>query len=373
MAIHLVDLQAQFQELNAEIREAIDGVLNRNDFIMGKDVSAFEEEFADYCGVNHCVGVGSGLDALVFALKAAGVGGGDEVITVNNTFIATTLAILHSGATPVVVDHQPDTYNINPRLISKAITKRTRAIMPVHLYGQAADMNEIRAIAEEHDLVVIEDAAQAHGATYRGKRCGSFGAAAGFSFYPGKNLGAMGDAGAVVTNDKSLATEVCKLRNYGMITKGHHEVVGFNSRLDCMQAAVLRVKLRHLDRWNDLRRQWAGKYIELLADADFVLPKTAGDRTHVWHLFVCRSSIRDQILDALKTRQVFGGMHYDKPITQHPAMQGNCIPVGDLTYSETFCDQVFSLPMHPHLTENDVQKVAELVRAVVSEKVEVGS
>ncbi|UCF33730.1 MAG: DegT/DnrJ/EryC1/StrS family aminotransferase, partial [Phycisphaerales bacterium] len=254
MTIPFVDLQAQHEELREEIRSAIDGVVGRGDFILGRDLAAFEEEFADYCGVKHCIGVGCGLDALTLALRAVGIRSGDEVITAANTFIATALSIHHAGAIPVLVDCDPQTYNLDPRRLSRAITSRTKAIVPVHLFGQPADMEEIQAIADEHGLMVVEDAAQAHGATYKGRKCGSFGRAAAFSFFPSKNLGAMGDGGAVVTNDDDVAEFLLKARSYGSKIKHQHEIVGFNSRLDSIQAAVLRVKLRYLDQWNENRR-----------------------------------------------------------------------------------------------------------------------
>ena len=273
--IPFVDLQAQYQTIAPEINAAIQGVLDRSDYILGDEVRLFEEDFAKYIGTAHALSVGSGLDALEIALRAYGIGPGDEVITAANTFIATALAIIAVGAKPVLVEMDPATYNIDPAAIEAAITSRTRGIMPVHLYGQPADMEPILAIARKHNLLVIEDAAQAHGAKYAGKRAGSWGHAAAFSFYPGKNLGAYGDGGIITTNDAAIAEKIRYLRNYGQKVKYEHVIAGTNSRLDTIQAAILRVKLRHLDRWNALRNEHAAAYSAALADGPFVLPKIA--------------------------------------------------------------------------------------------------
>ncbi|MCK4661025.1 MAG: DegT/DnrJ/EryC1/StrS family aminotransferase [Phycisphaerae bacterium] len=355
--VQLVDLQRQHEELATEIDSAIRSVLASNAFILSREVSDFEEEFAEYCGVKHCIGTGCGLDALVLAMRALDVGPGDEVIIPANTFIATALAVTETGATAVLVDHDPDTYNLDPRRLPAAITCRTRAIIPVHLYGQPADMDQIRAIADEHDLLILEDACQAHGAMYKGRCCGSFGEAAAFSFYPGKNLGACGDGGAVVTNDDEVAHRVRKLANYGSVVKYHHEELGRNSRLDSIQAAILRIKLRHLDTWNDLRRWAADVYTEQLADLPVVLPITTESCEHVHHLFVIRCAHRDRLLNFLAQRNIHGGIHYPIPIHRQPAYRDACIVSGPLTWTESFCGELLSLPMHPHLTLAEVEAV----------------
>ncbi|MGB2986101.1 MAG: DegT/DnrJ/EryC1/StrS family aminotransferase [Phycisphaerae bacterium] len=361
MSISLVNLQRQHEELHDEIRDAIDGVLDRNDFILGSEVEAFEEEFATYCKTKHCVGVGSGLDALTLAMKGLGIGPGDEVITAANTFVATALAIRHTGATPVLVDHDPETYNLDPRRLSAAITSHTKAIVPVHLYGHPADMEAIQTIANEHNLFVIEDACQAHGARYRGRRCGGFGNAAAFSFYPGKNLGAMGDGGAVVTNDDSLAQWLRAVRNYGSTVKHRHAIRGVNSRLDNIQAAVLRVKLRYLDEWNDRRRWLAGQYGELLASSGAILPSERDAVEHVYHLFVIRCSGRDGLLRRLHKHGIGVGIHYPVPIHRQVAFSGGCVVPEPLVNTEALCDTILSLPMCPFLTLDDLETVAHEV------------
>ncbi len=360
--VQFVDLRRQHEELAEEINAAIQSVLTSNAFVLGEEVGAFEEEFAEFCGVKHCVGVGSGLDALTLALRALDIGPGDEVILPANTFIATALAVTQVGAMPVLVDHDPETYNLDPRRLTAAITRRTRAIIPVHLYGQPADMDQIRIIAEEHGLTVLEDACQAHGAFYKGRRCGSLGQAAAFSFYPGKNLGACGDGGAVVTNDDEVADHIRRLRNYGSLVKYHHENRGTNSRLDSIQAAVLRVKLRRLDAWNDARRRTADMYRAKLADLPVVPPVTAESRDHVYHLYVIRCAHRDRLLDHLNRHNVSAGIHYPIPIHRQPAYEDNCIVSAPLSCTESLCGELLSLPMHPHMTSDDVEAVVDSIR-----------
>jgi len=375
-------LKRQHDAIRDELDAAIRGVIDRGDFILGHEVAAFENEFAAYCGVKHCVGVGSGLDALVLAIKGLGIGAGDEVITVANTFVATALAVLHVGATPVLVDHEPEGYNIDPECIRAAITPRTKAILPVHLYGQAAEMDEINALAKEHDLLVIEDACQAHGATYKGRRCGSLGHAGAFSFYPGKNLGALGDAGAITTDDDDLADWLRSARNYGSKIKYQHNIQGFNSRLDSIQAAVLRVKLRHLDDWNAARRTSAVLYRELLAEfhrepfagLDSATPRPAGERSngegilslpnelanreHVYHLFAVRSANRDEVLGKLKANGIEAGIHYPTPIHQQPAVKSELRIAGTLRETDVSCSQLLSLPLCSCITDEEVHHVA---------------
>lgn len=365
MNIPLVDLKAQHEELHDEIQEAFLKAMERADFVLGTEVEAFEEEFADYCDVKHCITVGSGLDALTLTLRGLGIGSDDEVITQANTFIATALAIKHTGATPVLVDHDPQTHGLDPRKISAAITTRTKAIIPVHLYGHPADMDAIRTIAEEHGLIVIEDAAQAHGARYKGKRCGSMGQAGAFSFYPAKNLGAMGDGGAIVTNDDSLAQWCRSARNYGSTVKYRHAVRGYNSRLDNIQAAVLRIKLRYLDDWNDRRRWVASRYCELLEGVDVVLPTEREGVEHAYHLFVIRCAQRDRVLSDLNENGIGAAIHYPIPIHRQVAFGRGCIVPQALNTTEAFADELLSLPMCPFLSLDGVEAVAhEFTRAV---------
>jgi len=357
--VRFVDLQRQYCELKTEIDAAIQSVFARAGFILGSEVAAFEEEFADYCGAEHCVGVGSGLDALTLILKGLGIGRGDEVILPGNTFIATALAVTHAGATPVLVDHDPTDFTLDPGCFAAAISGRTKAVIPVHLYGQMADMDRINAIAAEHGLIVVEDAAQAHGATCHGRRCGSFGRAAGFSFYPGKNLGGAGDGGAVVTDDEGLDAWLRKARNYGSSVKHQHDLGGYNTRLDGVQAAVLRVKLRHLDRWNDLRRQFAEDYRVRLAGLPIALPATGRNRTHVYHLYVIRCGQRDALVSFLEDSGVSAGIHYPVPIHLQPAYRRRCLVPEHLRFTEHYAHQILSLPMHPHMTPEDVEYVVQ--------------
>jgi len=347
--------------IEAELLAAMQRVLRGGNFILGEELAAFEQEFASYCGARHCVGVGNGLDALHLILRARGVGAGDEVIVPGNTFIATWLAVSHAGATPVPVEPDADTYNIDPGAIEAAITSRTRAIIPVHLYGQPADMDPIRDIARRHRLLVVEDAAQAHGATYRGVHTGRLGDAAAFSFYPGKNLGALGDGGAVVTNDDDLARSVRMLRNYGSSVKYSHELLGFNSRLDDLQAAVLRVKLRYLDRWNEQRRAAAAYYLSHIRNAGVSLPHVPEFAQPVWHLFVIRCAERDALRRALALAAVDTGVHY--PLAPHlqPAYESLRMPAGSLTVSEALHAQVLSLPVGPAITPAQLSRVADIV------------
>ena len=363
MTIPLVNLQRMHDELRDEIRAAIDGVIERGDFVLGRDVSSFEAEFAAYCEARHCIGVGSGLDALTLILRGLGIGRGDEVITAANTFVATPLAIRHAGATPVLVDHDPDTYNLDPTLLAGAITSRTKAIMPVHLYGQSAEMDAIQTIADEHGLKVIEDACQAHGARYKGRRCGALATAGAFSFYPGKNLGALGDGGAVVTNDDDLAQWIRSARNYGSRQKYHHTIRGFNSRLDTIQAAVLRVKLRHLDRWNAERRRRAARYGALLETAGFEPPLAHPEMEHVYHLFVIRCRDRDNVLKHLHRRGVGAGIHYPIPIDRQVAFGRGCVVPRPTPNADRSCDEVLSLPICPYLDDADISTVVETLEA----------
>lgn len=367
MKVPFVDLRAQYRSLASEVEQAISAVLERGDYILGQEVTLFEEEFAAYCEAEYAVGVDSGTSALDLALRAFDIGPGDEVITVANTFIATAFAISYTGARPVLVDVDPETYMIDVSLVERAITDRTRAIIPVHLYGHPADMDPIMEIAGKYGLVVIEDACQAHGAKYKGKRVGSFAHAAAFSFYPAKNLGAYGDGGVVVTNDKRMAESLYMLRNYGQREKYHHMVQGFNHRLDTLQAAVLRVKLKHLDAWTAARRQHARLYGELLAHSPVVSPVEADYAEAVYHLYVIRVEDRDGLRAYLQERGVATGIHYPLPIHLQPGYRDLGYNKGDFPVTEGYAEQILSLPMYAELTPASIEYVAEAIRTSVSE------
>ncbi|MBI4791980.1 MAG: DegT/DnrJ/EryC1/StrS family aminotransferase [Deltaproteobacteria bacterium] len=355
--IPFLDFAGPYQELQGELDAACRRVLQGGWYILGREVAAFEQEFAAYCGVNHCVGVGNGLDALFLILRAYGIGAGDEVIVPANTYIASWLAVSHNGATPVPVEPAAGTYNIDPCLIEAAITSRTKAIMAVHLYGQAADMDPINALAARYQLKVIEDAAQAHGARYKGKRAGSLGDAAGFSFYPGKNLGAYGDGGAVLTDDPGLAALVRKLRNYGSGTKYYNDVMGFNSRLDELQAAFLRVKLTRLDEWNARRGGIAARYAEGLRHTSLTLPMVPDWADPVWHLYVVRSAHRDRLQQRLAAAGIDTLIHYPVPAHRQKAYSHMHMTEGSLPRTEKIHREVLSLPIGPHLAPGDQQRI----------------
>ncbi|MBC7259171.1 MAG: DegT/DnrJ/EryC1/StrS family aminotransferase [Chloroflexi bacterium] len=362
MAVPFVDLKAQYATLKPEIDRAIQAVVDRCDFILGQAVSEFEAEFARFCEVRHAISVANGTDALRLGLLAAGIGPGDEVITAANTFIATTEAISQTGAAFRLVDVDERTYNLNPALLEEAITPRTRAILPVHLYGQPADMEPILDTARRHNLLVMEDACQAHGARYKGRRAGSMGHLAAFSFYPAKNLGAYGDGGAVVTDDEALARQLVLLRNHGQKSKYEHVMEGYCSRLDTLQAAVLRVKLRHLDGWNARRRQVAAWYEERLADLPVVRPFVMPGVEHVYHLYVIRTERRDALRDFLAGRGIGTGMHYPIPLPLTEAYQGLGFRKGQFPVTERLAGEILSLPMFAEMTEAQVDEVAGAVR-----------
>lgn len=361
MKIPFVDLQAQYRSIKDEVDTAVLGVMSRGDFILGRAVTEFEEAFAEYCEAEYAVGVDSGYSALELALLAYDIGPGDEVITAANTFIATTLAISNGGAKPVLVDIDPDTYNIDPEQIEAAITPATRAIMPVHLYGQPADMDPIMEIARRHNLLVIEDAAQAAGACYKRRRIGGIGHAAGFSFYPGKNLGAYGDAGAVVTNDPAVADKVRLLRNIGQRVKYHHDVKGFNHRLDTMQAAVLQVKLPYLDGWNEQRRRAAATYERLLSGLPIVTPMVLDEVEHIYHLYVVRLENREDLQEALQDAGIATGLHYPLPIHLQPAYQELGYKRGDFPVTEAYAETILSLPIFPELDDKKVAYIVDMI------------
>jgi dTDP-4-amino-4,6-dideoxygalactose transaminase len=363
LQVPFVDLAAQYAAISGQVVEAMARVLTDTDFILGHDVELFEREFAEFCEADYAVGVDSGTSALELALRACDIGPGDEVITAANTFIATALAISYTGATPVFVDIDPDTYNMDPRLLEKAITPRTRAIIPVHLYGQPADMDPILDIARSRNLSVIEDACQAHGARYKGRRVGSLGHLAAFSFYPAKNLGAYGDGGMVVTNDKALAESIKLMRNYGQREKNTHLLRGFNRRLDTLQAAVLRVKLRHLDKWNEERRQHARRYTQYLSDTPFVAPFEAEYGEPVYHLYVIRTQDRDGLRGYLQQQGISTGIHYPTPIHLQEAYRDLGYHRGSFPIAEEYAEQVLSLPMYAELSPGLIRHVTESLRA----------
>ncbi len=357
--IPFLDIKQITMKQLSGMEQAFDRTVASGNFILGSEVKAFEEEFAEYCGVQHCIGVGNGLDALHLILRAMDIGEGDEVIVPSNTFIATWLAVSYAGAIPVPVEPDETTYNIDPAKIEAAITKKTKAIMPVHLYGQPADMDLILEIAAKYHLKVIEDAAQAHGARYKGKRTGGLGEAAGFSFYPGKNLGAFGDGGAVTTNDSTIAEKVRQLRNYGSQIKYAHDVQGFNSRLDELQAAFLRVKLRHLDEWNSRRLELVDYYRRCLAGTKVLLPEIPVGLESVFHLFVIRTTHRDDLQAGLKAVGIETLIHYPTPPHKQGAystMQNLNLPI-----AERMSQEVLSLPMGPHLSSVMVEEVTRHV------------
>lgn len=359
MNVPFVDLRAQYAAIAPEIQAALQKVLERADFILGDEVAQFETEFARYIGVDHAVGVGSGLAALELALRAYGIGPRDEVITTANTYIATVLAILAVGARPVLVDVNPQSYNLDPAGASAAVTSRTRAIIPVHLFGQAADLDAILGLAQRHNLIVIEDAAQAHGALYHGKRVGGFGHAAAFSFYPAKNLGAYGDGGLVATRDRQIAEKIAQLRNYGQRAKYHHVVAGTNSRLDTLQAAILRVKLRHLDDWNQARQNHAETYDRMLRGAPVQCPAVSDRRAHVYHIYAIQADGRDELQTALSAQGISTGIHYPIPLHLQEACRSLGFREGEFPVTEKASARMLSLPMYAELTREQIEYVAE--------------
>ena len=360
--IPFLDLHAPHHELRTELQAAFTRVLDSGWFILGQEVEAFEREFAAYCEAEHCVGVGNGLEALHLILRAYGIGPGAEVIVPANTYIATWLAVSYAGATPVPVEPDARTYTLDPARVEAAITPATRAILPVHLYGQPAAMDQLNALAARYGLKVIEDAAQAHGARYKGRRVGGLGDAAGFSFYPGKNLGALGDGGAVVTNDAELAERVRVLRNYGSRVKYHNEVQGFNSRLDELQAALLRAKLPVLDEWNQRRRAAAARYGDGLAGCELGLPFVPDWAEPVWHLFVVRHPRRDELQRRLQQAGIGTMIHYPIPPHLQPAYAELGYGAGAFPITEAIHREVLSLPMGPHLTEAQQGRVLAAVK-----------
>ena len=359
--IPFLDLHAQYAAIREEVNAAIQGVLDSCQFTLGSEVQAFEQEFSACCGASHGIGVNTGTSALHLALLAAGIGPGDEVITVPFTFVATVAAIRYTGATPVFVDIDPDSYTMDPAVLEAAITPRTKAILPVHLYGQAADMDPILAIARSHGLVVIEDAAQAHLAEYKGRRVGSLGDMACFSFYPGKNLGACGEGGMVTTSNPDFAKTLRMLRDWGAQRKYHHELLGYNYRMEGIQGAVLRVKLRYLESWTDARRAGAGHYNQLFTGGDVSTPVEMPWARHVYHIYAVRTPDRVAWQDALQAKGIQTGIHYPFPIHLLPAHSDLGYGDGAFPFSEAAAREVLSLPMFPELTATQREEVAGAV------------
>lgn len=361
MKIPFVSFEKMHAEISAEMEVKFKEVYENNWFIQGKELEEFEKEFAEYCGAKYCVGCGNGLDALYLPLKAYGITAGDEVIVPSNTFIATALAVSYTGATPVFVEPELETYNIDPARIEEKITSRTKAIMAVHLYGMPAKMDEIKALAKKYDLKIIEDCAQAHGALYKGEKIGTLGDCAGFSFYPGKNLGALGDAGAFVTNDKELADKVRSLGNYGSDYKYHHIYLGNNSRLDEMQAGFLRVKLQQLDKWNANRVETANKYLAGIKNPEVILPTVMDGATHVYHIFAIRCKRREELEKYLADKGIGTNKHYPIPMHLQGAYEELNIPQGALPLAEEISETELSLPLYYGMTDEEINYVIDAI------------
>lgn len=361
--IPLVDLATQSQLIRDEVLQRMSRVIDAGRYILGEEVEQFEHEFARYCQVSHCVGVANGTDAIHLALRALGIGQGDEVITVGNSYAATAFAIAYTGANAVFVDIDPLDYNMDVDLIESAITPRTRAIIPVHLYGQPARMIEICDIASRHDLRIVEDCAQSHGAEIDGKRCGSFGDIGCYSFYPGKNLGAFGDGGGVTTNSTELAEKLLLLRNYGQKIKNRHDMLGYNCRLDTLQACVLLTKMEYIEGWTEQRRQVSQWYQAELADTELVLPIEREDVRHVYHLYVVRHPQRDQLIRYLAEQNIFCGIHYPNPLSvAQPFRDANTVPP-NLPVCSRFAKEIVSLPMYPEMTREHVSRIGDAIRS----------
>lgn len=365
MKIPLLDLYAQYLTIKSDVDAAIQRTIVQSAFVGGEELRSFETEFANYCEVRAAVGVGNGTDALYLALRALGIGPGDEVITVAHTFIATAEAISLTGARPIFADIREDTMLMDPDAVEAAITPRTRAVVPVHLYGQPCDMDRIMEIAGRRQLKVVEDAAQAHGARWRGKRVGSIGDAGCFSFFPGKNLGAYGDGGAVVSQDEELIGRVKMLANHGRLDKYFHQMEGVNSRLDGLHAAVLRVKLRNLDAWNAARRRHAQQYIEMLTGSDARLPVVNAQAESAWHLFVLKVSERDDVWRELNERGVAAGIHYPVPLHRQPAYKHLNIADGTLPVTDRAAASVISVPMYPELSSGQIATVSRTLMETI--------
>jgi len=361
MKVNFVDLGRQTSSIREEINKAIAKVIDCSGFILGEEVESFEKEFANYCGVKYAAGVDNGTSAIELSLRALGIGEGDEVITQANTFIATATSISAAGAKPVLVDINPENYNLDIKKIEKKITDKTKAIIPVHLYGNPTEMGAIRELADKYDLKIVEDACQSHGAKYKGKRVGSFGELSAFSFYPGKNLGAFGDSGIVVSNDEKLINNIKMMRNYGQSKKYYHDVFPFNRRLDGLQAAILRVKLKYLDEWNEKRRKKAKIYNSLLKDMA-VIPRIDPNNEPVYHLYVVQVDKRDELLNYLNKNEVSAGIHYPIPIHLQKHFNYLGYQVQDFPVTEMISKRIISLPMFPELKKEEIEYVCEKIK-----------
>jgi dTDP-4-amino-4,6-dideoxygalactose transaminase len=360
-SVPYLDLRAQYRPLRSEVLRALEEICESTSFAQGRATSEFEAKFAAYCGIDHCVSLNSGTSALHLALRCLDVGPGDEVVTVSMTFIATAWAISYVGATPVFVDIDPVRRTLNPDNLEAAITSRTKAIIPVHLYGMPAEMDRIMAIAEQHRLPVIEDAAQAHGAKYRGRRVGQFGKIACFSFYPSKNLGAYGEGGALITNDASVARRARSFRDHAQSQKYLHDEIGYNYRMDSFQGAVLSIKLQHLDEWNSARIDCARQYTELLKDSSYTLPAHISDSECVWHCYVIETPERDRVRAALQDAGIQSAVHYPVPIHLQKAYAHLDYRSGDLPVTEALCEHCLSLPIYPELSKEKISRVASVL------------
>jgi dTDP-4-amino-4,6-dideoxygalactose transaminase len=364
--IPFLDLKAQYRTIGEEIEASVTNVLRNGEYILGSSVASFEKNFASYCGTKEAVALNSGTSALHLALLSLGVGSNDEVITVPMTFVATVAAIRYTGATPVFVDIDPKNWTMDPGKLERAITSRTKVILPVHLHGRLADMESISAIADAHGIPVVEDAAQAHGAEINGQRAGSFGMIGCFSFYPGKNLGACGEGGAIVTGDIELATKVRMLRDWGQTKKYNHDFHGFNYRMDAIQGAVLDIKLRYLNDWTTKRIRAAKHYDEILADTEVDIPAPSSGFEHVYHVYSVRSRKRDTLQQALATQGVATNIHYPRPVHLQRAYAGLGSSPGDFPAAEQFASEALSLPMYPELTVGQIERVCEAVRSSIA-------
>jgi len=367
MNVPFLNLKIQYESIQDEIQTAINNVIEKTAFAGGPFVAQFEKEFAEFCGSDYAIGVGSGTEALWLPLLASGIGPGDEVITVPSTFIATAEAISFCGATPVFVDVDEQTYNMNPDLLEAAIRPKTRAIIPVHLFGQTVDMDPIMEIARKHNLFVIEDACQAHGGEYKEKRAGSIGDVGAFSFYPGKNLGAYGEAGAVVTNNAELASKMQIFRDHGQAKKYYHGMIGWNARMDGIQGAVLSVKLKHLESWNEARRKNASLYNELLSNVDgLITPRKADYTSHVYHIYALRIQDRDTLIAKLAEKDIYCGIHYPVPVHLQDAYSFLGLGKGSFPIAEKCADEFISLPMFPELTKEQIEYVAQEIKSFIN-------
>lgn len=369
MNIPLVDPSKQYRELKPQIDRAVNRVLRKGNFILGDEVDEFERDFARYCGTKYCIGVSSGSSALLIALQSLGVGQGDEVITTPNTFIATVFPIIFLGAKPIFVDIDPKTYQIDISRLEKAMTPKTKVIVPVHLFGIPAPMDGIMRIARRCGIYVVEDACQAHGSSLNGRKCGSFGDVAAFSFYPGKNLGAAGDGGALITNNKELADKIRAMRNVGQSEKYKHDIFGYNSRLDTIHAVILSLKLKKLNRWNAKRRNIARLYNKFLKDLPIILPpKLKKNYVENYHLYVIRLPERNNLLAFLKEKGVHCGIHYPIPVHLQKSLKQLNYKKGDFPIAEKYADEILSLPMHPHLTLKEIEYICSLIKRFFAEQ-----